>query len=262
MYYDHQRIKLNAKEHVKANQGNTIIVALLVMLLGLDGNSRVTFPRFNSSYGSSDYNHYRNYSSAYSSTHGAEDAFDKMFPFLTGLFAIIMFILLLVFLYSILVAPVIKMGAAGWFSRSLRQESPNISMMFSAFKFWGSAVCLSLLKSVYIFLWSLLLIVPGIIKGIAYSMTDYIKMDNPNLSASRVIEMSKIMTDGRKADLFYLRLSFIGWQLLSGLTCGILGIVYVNPYFYSAMAQAYEVLKAEAIDSGKLMAEEFVQLTY
>jgi uncharacterized membrane protein len=101
------------------------------------------------------------------------------------------------------------------------------------------------------------LVFPGIIKTFEYSMTDYIKMDNPDLSAKRVIEMSSIMTNGHKGDLFYLWLSFIGWQLLSIITCGILSVVFVNPYYFASKAQAYEVLKAEAIASGKLSAEEF-----
>ena len=96
----------------------------------------------------------------------------------------------------------------------------------------------------------------------AYSMTEYIKMENPNISPSRAIELSKIMTQGRKGNLFYLDLSFIGWNLLSAITLGILGIVYVNPYYFACKAFAYEELKAEAIATGKINPNELIPMPY
>ena len=83
----------------------------------------------------------------------------------------------------------------------------------------------------YIFLWSLLFVIPGIVKSYSYSMVDFIKAENPSLPANKAIEMSKIMTDGYICNLFKLYLSFIGWNLLSVLTFGILSILFVNPYY-------------------------------
>ena len=72
--------------------------------------------------------------------------------------------------------------------------------------------------------------------------------------------MSKAMTQGHKGDLFIFDLSFFGWMLLSGLTCGILGIVYVNPYMYTAHAGLYDALKDNALRQGFLRWEAFGQL--
>ena len=117
-----------------------------------------------------------------------------------------------------------------------------------------------LVRSIYVWLWSLLFIIPGIVKGYAYSMTPYIIYENPNLSADRAIKMSKIMTDGYKGDLFVLNLSFIGWKFLSGITGGLVGIFWSNPYMGLTHAGAYEDLKWKAIQSGKLTWEDFGQV--
>ena len=96
----------------------------------------------------------------------------------------------------------------------------------------------------YIFLWSLCSLIPGIIKGYSYMMV-YIKSENPNLSADECINMSRQMTDGHHADLFYLDLSFIGWFILSICTCCILEY-FVCIRIIIRQKRAYEALKAEA----------------
>ena len=97
---------------------------------------------------------------------------------------------------------------------------------------------------VYIFAWTLLLIVPGIIKSFAYALTPFILTDKPELSANEAIELSMKMMDGHKLDLFILYLSFIGWYLLSILSLCI-GMLWVMPYQYTAMVAFYEDVKAE-----------------
>lgn len=104
-----------------------------------------------------------------------------------------------------------------------------------------------------------LFVIPGIVMTYAYSMTEYILYENPRLSAGEAIRMSKIMTQGYKGELFVFDLSFLLWHLLSGLTLGIVGIVYVNPYLYTAHAGMYEALKNAAIQSGRLRWEDFGQ---
>lgn len=101
-----------------------------------------------------------------------------------------------------------------------------------------------LLRGIFIFLWSLLLIVPGIIKSLSYAMTFYILRDRPELSVNQAINLSKDMMYGHKFDLFYLYLSFIGWILLCILTLGI-GILWVYPYIEAAQASFYADVKAD-----------------
>jgi uncharacterized membrane protein len=106
------------------------------------------------------------------------------------------------------------------------------------------------------FLWSLLLIVPGIIKSLAYSQTSYILADCPDVGATDALKLSMRMTDGHKMELFVLGLSWIGWCMLSALTFGIVGIVYVFRYVGTTAAGYYVELRDLAIDSGRILPEE------
>jgi uncharacterized membrane protein len=106
------------------------------------------------------------------------------------------------------------------------------------------------LKGIYIFLWTLLLIIPGIIKSYAYRMVPYILADNPNIGARRAIELSNEMTRGHKIDMFILDLSFLGWYLL-GLLALFIGALFVHPYKDATEAELYLVLRSNAIESGK-----------
>lgn len=92
-------------------------------------------------------------------------------------------------------------------------------------------IALSALKTLYIFLWSLLFIVPGIIKSYSYFLAEFISREHPDKSAQECIEESRKLMDGHKMELFVLNLSFLGWHLLSILTCGIL-YIWVLPYIY------------------------------
>jgi len=105
-------------------------------------------------------------------------------------------------------------------------------------------LCAIFLLLVYIILWSLLLLIPGIIKSFAYAMTPYILKDNPELSANQAISLSEKMMKGHKFDLFYLCLSFIGWGILCLFTMGI-GTVWLMPYMYTAIADFYEDVKKD-----------------
>ena len=101
-----------------------------------------------------------------------------------------------------------------------------------------------LFMSVKILLWYLLLFIPGIIMSFAYAMTPYILEEHPELSAWDASTRSRDMMKGHKFDLFYLYLSFIGWGILSVLTCGI-GFIWLIPYMQMSVAAFYEDLKAE-----------------
>ena len=106
----------------------------------------------------------------------------------------------------------------------------------------GTKFIATLLVSLYTFLWSLLFIIPGIVKSYSYAMTPYILLDRPELSPTEAIKESEKMMNGHKMDLFILELSFIGWIFLSVLTCGVL-ILYVEPYMAATKSAFYLELK-------------------
>jgi len=109
---------------------------------------------------------------------------------------------------------------------------------------------------VLIFIVMILLSIPAIIKYYSYSLTGFVLADCPNVKATDAIKISMKMTKGHKVKLFVLDLSFIGWHLLSCLTLGILFVVYVLPYYTTTWSGFYEELKAQALESGAVTAEE------
>lgn len=117
---------------------------------------------------------------------------------------------------------------------------------FSSFNgtYYLKSIGVYLLVGIFTALWSLLLVVPGIIKGLSYSQAPYILAENPQMDIMECIDASKQIMDGHKMDLFLLQLSFIGWFFLCSLTFGI-ALIYVNPYYNATVANFYEALKAE-----------------
>lgn len=111
---------------------------------------------------------------------------------------------------------------------------------------WLHVVWGMILSTIYIFLWTLLLIIPGIIKSYSYALTPYILVEHPEMSANEAIEESMRLMDGHKFDLFYLQLSFIGWAILSILSLG-LGFFWLIPYQMTAQAAFYRDIKNEAL---------------
>jgi uncharacterized membrane protein len=120
----------------------------------------------------------------------------------------------------------------------------KVEKLFDGYKDFLRIFGTLLLQGVYIILWSLLLFVPGVIKSISYSQTNYILKDNPELSFNAAIERSMAMMEGHKMQYFLLSLSFIGWILLAIITCGILSL-WVNPYICATNAHFYEYVKEE-----------------
>ena len=112
----------------------------------------------------------------------------------------------------------------------------KIQELFDGFKDFGRVFLSILLETVYIALWTMLLVVPGIIKACAYSQTRYILKDNPELKNNAVIERSIAMMDGHKVEYFYLQLSFIGWYFLAILTLGV-GLLWISTY--NSLANAH-----------------------
>lgn len=129
------------------------------------------------------------------------------------------------------------------FLKIYRKENVGVAHLFAYYK-EGGVWTTMLLKAIYLILWTLLLIIPGIIKSYSYAMTEFILKDNPEMKNNAAIEKSMAMMQGKKMKLFLLDLSFIGWIILALLTLG-LGFVLLVPYMYTARAAFYEDLKAE-----------------
>ncbi|MBQ1196437.1 MAG: DUF975 family protein [Clostridia bacterium] len=139
----------------------------------------------------------------------------------------------------------LSVGFAAFFLDALRSEKASFDSFFKGFtEYLGTKLVSMLLVGIYTFFWTILFYIPGIVKTYSYAMTPYILLDKPELSANEAITDSRMMMRGHKMELFLLDLSFIGWILLSILTCGIL-FIYVVPYMQAARAEFYRTLKGE-----------------
>lgn len=105
------------------------------------------------------------------------------------------------------------------------------------------------------FLWSLLFFIPGIVKSYSYALTPYLLATHPEIGAKQALKVSMKLMNGKKGELFVLDLSFLGWILLSGLTCGVLSIFYVSPYQTTTKTLWMRQLVAQAEANGELTAE-------
>ena len=129
------------------------------------------------------------------------------------------------------------------------RNADQLETLFHGFKnSLNTSIIAYLLRIVFVFLWSLLFLIPGIIKALAFSMTDYIIADHPELNATEALDKSQEMMRGHKWRLFCLLFSFFGWFILSLLTFGI-GLIFLFPYINTTIAYFYVDLKNEKKDS-------------
>jgi len=154
-------------------------------------------------------------------------------------------------LVSIFVGSPLQVGSKRFFMCN-RETRGRFEMLLYAFKSGNfmNVVGIMLMVGVKTFLWSLLLIIPGIVKCYEYSMIPYILAENPGIQMSRAFELSREMTYGHKADIWVLDLSFILWNLLGVITCGLADIFYVNPYIAATYAELYGVLRGNVLQKG------------
>ena len=132
-----------------------------------------------------------------------------------------------------------------------RGEPSSIEDIFrEGFDNFGRKLGGYLWMELFIYLWSLLFVIPGIIKAISYALTPYILADCKNVRATDALKLSMRMMEGHKWEYFVLGLSFIGWMLLTSLTCGLLYVFYVGPYMNNTFAGYYAERKAAALAEG------------
>ena len=148
----------------------------------------------------------------------------------------------------LIVCGIIMLGEAKYYLQCSRQEIAvdKIEVLFDGIKGEiGQNILLGVLVSVYVFLWSLLLVIPGIIKSYAYSMAFYLKVDHPEYTAKQAIKESEQLMYGHKMQLFLLDLSFIGWIIVGAFCFGV-GTLWVTAYQKSARVQFYRNLIGES----------------
>ncbi len=173
--------------------------------------------------------------------------FDYM-ALLIAIAGVLMAVIAVMTIISILVFNPLKVGCQNFFVRNT--EGPaELSAIGGGFSPWGRNVCAMFLTDLFLVLWFMLFMIPGIIKSYSYRLVPYILADDPDISAMDAITRSRQLMNGNKMKAFLLDLSFLGWWLLSALTCGILAVFYVQPYYNCTCAELYKTLKGEEVVS-------------
>ena len=210
-----KELRAIARENLQGNWGISVGVALVAALLGgmVTGSGNISF-QFNE-------NTVRNLPPVF---------WGFLLPFVSvvGLLGLAMFI----------IGGVVELGYAKFLLKQHDKKELVFADLFSQFERFGTGFAQRFLRTLYTALWTLLFVVPGIIKSLSYAMTPFILEDHPELTASEAINRSKKLMDGHKMDLFILNLTFIGWGILSVLTFGI-GFLFLNPYQNAAYAAFY-----------------------
>lgn len=171
---------------------------------------------------------------------------------ITGLLAgIATVVILIVLVAKVFVGNLLKMGGYRFFILN-QTAQPGSGTLLDGFRsgHYVNIVLTMFLRDLFTALWSLLLVVPGIVKHYEYLMVPYIIAENPAMDYKEAFQISKQMMDGEKMEAFIMDLSFLGWYLLSAVTCGLLAIFYVNPYVQASFAEMYKFNKQKAYQEG------------
>ena len=171
---------------------------------------------------------------------------------ITGLLAgIATVVILIVLVAKVFVGNLLKMGGYRFFILN-QTAQPGIGTLLDGFRsgHYVNIVLTMFLRDLFTTLWSLLLVVPGIVKHYEYLMVPYIIAENPAMDYKEAFQISKQMMDGEKMEAFIMDLSFLGWYMLSAVTCGLLAIFYVNPYVQASFAEMYTFNKQKAYQEG------------
>ena len=137
----------------------------------------------------------------------------------------------------------VEYGCKNFFRRNLDEPANLSSVAFGFDKNYKNAVKTGFFRDLFVWLWSLLFIIPGIIKSYEYRLVPYIYAENPDMKYSDILAESSKLMKGHKWNTFVLDLSFIGWEILSLFTCGLLSVFYVDPYKLQTDAALYEAIK-------------------
>jgi len=216
-------LKAFAKEKLKGRWGSAVAVAFVAGVVGVYGG-----------FGSP------------SNSNQVDTVVPNLDPGVMGFVTAMLIVGFIWMLLAFFVGPVIALGERTFFVGVCRDEPVKFSTLFSRFSICLKAWCLNFMMAIFIGLWSLLLVVPGIIAYYRYFLAKYIMAEDTSVGVMDAIRQSKEMMKGYKGKLFVLELSFIGWALLCGLTLGI-GLLWLIPYLRTTETAFYlEIKKAYA----------------
>lgn len=258
MLWTREQIKTRAKAVLKQSYWKAFLVSIVLLIAEFSGGN-------SGSRSSSNVEHRYNFgpSNDYMKESIINNS-DKILSYVIPIAMVATVVGILILAFRIFVGYGLEVGGRRYFIRSA-EGNFDLNDLGYSFKDgrYINIIKAMLYKSVLVFLWTLLLIIPGIVKGYAYRMVPNILANNPNIGYKRAIEISNRMTNGEKFNIFVLDLSFLGWYLIGALALGI-GVLFVHPYVNATEAELYLVLRQKAINNGicspeELMIDEFIK---
>lgn len=233
--WNRQEIKARGKDRFRFNYWRSVLVALLISVIGGSAGAGA-----GSSSGGLSLDLNLDGGSINFNFDGLQEFFtsERLILFMT----IFLFVFAFAMVLNFFVLNPLMVGAKTFFLKNT-YERASLGNVGAGFRSYGRVVNTMFFRDLFLILWSLLFIIPGIIKSYSYRMVPYILAEHPEMSGTEVITMSRQMMNGHKWRTFVFDLSFIPWLLLSGLTLGVVGIFYVEPYRNAADAELYQAIK-------------------
>lgn len=254
--WDRQLLKKNAKIAFTRNYWTCVLVCVIVALLS---GTLLSYTSTSSN---------EQYTTEIYTDYDAEALMTELDQMLVAMEKFIIEygrIILMTFLVTFVIAlglaivfyNVLSVGLSRYFLEN-REHKTSAWQLIYGFKGgrYSSTVWVMFVRTISIFGWTLLFIIPGIIKSYSYMLVPYILAENFGMDSKRVLQLSKAMMYGHKWEAFKLEISFFGWMLLASLTGGLLSVFYVDPYMCATNAEFYCALKAEARRKGILQPGE------
>ena len=243
-------LKRNAKESFRKNYWACVIVSLVILLItagGGAGSGRGATTTVQNTYDmQSDMQYYNNSANqAMDEALSVFDSFDRLTQW--GIWMIVLAVVLVIGLiaviFSVFVGNILEVGGRRFYIENLYSHpgAGRLGYGFTCGYYWN-IVKVMFLRQLFIFLWSLLFVIPGIIKAYEYYMVPDLLAEYPDMTWSEASARSREMMRGNKWNTFILEISFWPWVLLSAMTLGIAGVLYVNPYVDATKAELYDVL--------------------
>ncbi|MBQ7374860.1 MAG: DUF975 family protein [Clostridia bacterium] len=228
-----------AREALKGNWFIAVIAGFIASLLGGVTSTGASYSGSSSSEGGS--------SSGGTGTGGTADfemALEEIFGdpefvtmFLT-IFGIAMVVASVFSIIYMIIGGAVGIGYSKFNLDLMDGNEARVGTLFDYFNEWKKGFVARLLRSIYIFLWSLLFVIPGIMASYSYALVHHVMAEDPSLTAREALRESKEIMRGNRWRLFCLLLSFIGWDILGALTLGI-GYLWITPYREAAIAAFY-----------------------
>lgn len=283
-------LKQRAKKSVNQNYWWFVLVCFILSVIGgtgSGGNFRI--PSSISNHSNSSYNSSKNYDDDYYDDDYYDDDYydddyydddyydddlndnlidqiehsssNKILGMILGISVVIfMMIFIASIVLNIFVFAPLKVGINRFFmhAREGRRNINDIAYVFGCGHYLN-VVKIMFLTGLKTFLWSLLFIIPGVVKSYEYRMIPYILSENPGVDSKRAFEMTRAMTNGEKANIWVLDLSFIGWEFLSTITLRILSLFWLNPYEQATYAELYASRRESVLQNGSVLGNELYE---